>query len=89
MYLCSIIINKNNKTVDTKEIKEFRNIWSNPKRFDTKNKTMGTIEPISKRLATTISNIEFQQGRVFWDDLEKLEEVLQRVQELEEKLQTK
>ena len=26
--------------MDTKEIKEFRNIWSNPKRFDTKNKTM-------------------------------------------------
>jgi hypothetical protein len=26
-----------NKTMNTKEIKEFRNIWSNPKRFDTKN----------------------------------------------------
>lgn len=45
---------------------------------------MKHFETISERLATTIANIEFQQGRVFWDDLEKLEEVLQRVKKLEE-----
>tara|TARA_Y100001937_G_scaffold88938_1_gene120212 strand:- start:851 stop:1060 length:210 start_codon:yes stop_codon:yes gene_type:complete len=45
---------------------------------------MKHFEKISKRLETTIANIEFQKGRVFWDDFEKLEEVLQRVKELEE-----
>lgn len=44
---------------------------------------MKLFDKISERLETTIANIEFQKGRVLWDDLEKLEEVLQRVKELE------
>lgn len=38
---------------------------------------------ISERLKLTLENIGHQQNRLFWDDLEKLEEVLNRVQELE------
>ncbi len=38
---------------------------------------------ISERLKLTLGNIKHQQNRVFWDDLEKLEEVLERVQKLE------
>ena len=38
---------------------------------------------ISQRLQLTIGNIEYQKNVVLWDDLEKLEEVLNRVQELE------
>ena len=45
---------------------------------------MKHFEKISERLETTIANIQHQKGRVFWDDLEKLEEVLQRIKELEE-----
>ena len=35
----------------------------------------------SERLETTLGNIEFQKGRVFWDDLEKLEELLKWLKE--------
>jgi len=38
---------------------------------------------ISERLKLTLENIKHQQSRVFWDDVEKLEEVLERVQKLE------
>jgi|TARA_R110001592_G_scaffold210877_1_gene462553 SpoVK/Ycf46/Vps4 family AAA+-type ATPase len=38
---------------------------------------------ISERLKLTLENIKHQENKVFWDDLEKLEEVLERVQELE------
>ena len=38
---------------------------------------------ISERLRLTLENIKYQENRVFWDDLEKLEEILGRVQELE------
>ena len=49
---------------------------------------MKHFDKISERLETTIANIEHQQGCLFWDDLEKLEEVLQRVKELEEANET-
>ena len=35
----------------------------------------------SERLETTLSNIEFQKGQVFWDDLEKLEALLKWLKE--------
>tara|TARA_R110002167_G_C12587188_1_gene643906 strand:+ start:810 stop:1004 length:195 start_codon:yes stop_codon:yes gene_type:complete len=38
---------------------------------------------ISERLKLTLENIRYQENRLFWDDLEKLEEVIERVQELE------
>ena len=38
---------------------------------------------ISKRLKLTLENIRYQENRVFWDDFEKLEEVIERVQRLE------
>ena len=38
---------------------------------------------ISERLELTLGNIKHQQNLVLWDDIEKLEEVLTRVQELE------
>jgi len=38
---------------------------------------------ISERLRLTLENIKYQENRVFWDDLEKLEEVIERVKELE------
>ena len=38
---------------------------------------------ISERLKLTLGNIKHQENKVFWDDIEKLEEVLERVQELE------
>lgn len=38
---------------------------------------------ISERLKLTLGNIKHQQNLVLWDDIEKLEEVLERVQKLE------
>ena len=38
---------------------------------------------ISKRLKLTLENIRYQENRCFWDDFEKLEEVIERVQRLE------
>ena len=38
---------------------------------------------ISERLELTLGNIKHQQNLVLFDDIEKLEEVLERVQELE------
>tara|TARA_R100000005_G_C4891653_1_gene138187 strand:+ start:103 stop:543 length:441 start_codon:yes stop_codon:yes gene_type:complete len=49
---------------------------------------MKHFEKISERLETTLANIEHQKGRLFWDDFEKLEEVLQRIKELEEANET-
>jgi uncharacterized protein Yka (UPF0111/DUF47 family) len=43
---------------------------------------------ISERINLTIGNIKHQKNVVFWDDLEKLEEVLNRVKELEQENQT-
>ena len=41
------------------------------------------MNTISKRLNLTIENIKLQKNSVLWDDLEKLEEVLGRVKEVE------
>ena len=38
---------------------------------------------ISERLELTLGNIKHQENLVLWYDIEKLEEVLERVQELE------
>ena len=38
---------------------------------------------ISERLKLTLGNIKHQENLVLFDDIEKLEEVLERVQELE------
>jgi len=38
---------------------------------------------ISERLELTLGNIKHQENRVLWDDIEKLEEILERVQRLE------
>jgi|TARA_R110002050_G_scaffold82576_3_gene176728 hypothetical protein len=32
-----------------------------------------TIDAVKDRLETTLGNIEFQKGQVFWDDIEKLQ----------------
>ena len=32
-----------------------------------------TVESVKQRLETTLGNIEFQKGQVFWDDIEKLQ----------------
>lgn len=38
---------------------------------------------LAERLELTIGNIEFQKGRVFWDDLEKLELILEALKKME------
>ncbi len=38
---------------------------------------------ITERLALTIQNIKHQRGQCFWDDIEKLELVLDRLKRLE------
>ncbi len=43
---------------------------------------------ISERINLTIGNIKHQKNVVLWDDLEKLEEVLNRVKELEQENET-
>tara|TARA_R110001606_G_scaffold109247_2_gene234867 strand:+ start:406 stop:603 length:198 start_codon:yes stop_codon:yes gene_type:complete len=41
---------------------------------------------ISERLELTLGNIKHQENKLLWDDLEKLQEVLERVQKLEKHL---
>ena len=36
-----------------------------------------------ERLEMTIENIKFQKGKVFWDDLEKLELILEELKKKE------
>ena len=36
-----------------------------------------------ERLEMTIKNIKFQKGRVFWDDIEKLELILEALKKKE------
>lgn len=43
---------------------------------------------ISERINLTIENIKHQKNVVLWDDLEKLEEVFNRVKELEQENET-
>ena len=37
---------------------------------------------ISERLKLTLANIQYQENKVFWDDVKKLEEILERIQKL-------
>jgi hypothetical protein len=39
---------------------------------------------LAERLELTIGNIKFQQGQVLWDDMEKLEILLEILKEREE-----
>jgi hypothetical protein len=41
---------------------------------------------LAERLELTIGNIKFQQGQVLWDDMEKLEILLEILKEREEKV---
>jgi hypothetical protein len=41
---------------------------------------------LAERLRLTIGNIKFQQGQVLWDDMEKLEILLEILKEREEKV---
>ena len=43
------------------------------------------IENIINRLETTLANIEFQNNYVFWDDIEKLEEVINKLKVIDKK----
>ena len=38
---------------------------------------------LAERLEMTIENIKFQKGKVFWDDLEKLELILKALKKKE------
>ena len=38
---------------------------------------------LAERLEMTIENIKFQKGKVFWDDLEKLELILEELKKKE------
>ena len=38
---------------------------------------------LAQRLEMTIENIKFQKGKVFWDDLEKLELILEALKKKE------
>ena len=72
-----------NKTMDTKEIKEFRNIWSNPKRFDTKNKTMETkkitFTETLKELEIWIDNVQFDLEQDWNEEKEEMQLQLQQL----------
>ena len=39
--------------------------------------------PLVERLEMTIENIKFQKGKVFWDDLDKLELILKALKKKE------
>lgn len=48
------------------------------------------VESVKRRLETTLGNIKFQKGQVFWDDIEKLEhciKALENIQIEQEELQ--
>ena len=64
-----------------KEMHEDENSKSIMEEFNTP--TIMTNYTISERLKLTLGNIKHQKNLVLWDDLEKLEEVLERVQRLE------
>ena len=43
------------------------------------------IKAVKERLKTTLGNIKFQDGQVFWDDIEKLEHCIMALENLENK----
>lgn len=42
-----------------------------------------SIKAVKERLRTTLENIKFQDGQVFWDDVEKLEHCIMALENLE------
>ncbi len=44
-----------------------------------------SIKSVKERLKTTLGNIKFQDGQVFWDDIEKLEHCIMALENLENK----
>lgn len=44
-----------------------------------------SIKAVKERLKTTLGNIKFQDGKVFWDDIEKLEHCIMALENLENK----
>jgi hypothetical protein len=42
-----------------------------------------SIKAVKERLRTTLGNIKFQDGQVFWDDVEKLEHCIMALENLE------
>tara|TARA_R110000787_G_scaffold6602_8_gene22948 strand:- start:28 stop:246 length:219 start_codon:yes stop_codon:yes gene_type:complete len=42
-----------------------------------------TIEAVKQRLETTLGNIEFQKGQVFWDDIEKLQHCIKALENIQ------
>ena len=44
-----------------------------------------SIKAVKERLKTTLGNIKFQDGQVFWDDIEKLEHCIMALEDLENK----
>ena len=42
-----------------------------------------SIKAVKERLKTTLGNIKFQDGQVFWDDIEKLEHCIMALENLE------
>ena len=42
-----------------------------------------SIESVKLRLETTLGNIKFQKGQVFWDDIEKLEHCIKALENIQ------
>jgi hypothetical protein len=40
------------------------------------------VESVKRRLETTLGNIKFQKGQVFWDDIEKLEHCIKALENI-------
>ena len=40
------------------------------------------VESVKRRLETTLGNIKFQKGQVFWDDIEKLQHCIKALENI-------
>ena len=41
------------------------------------------VQSVKRRLETTLGNIKFQKGQVFWDDIEKLEHCIKALENIQ------
>lgn len=41
------------------------------------------VESVKRRLETTLGNIKFQKGQVFWDDIEKLQHCIKALENIQ------
>ena len=41
------------------------------------------VESVKRRLETTLGNIKFQKGQVFWGDIEKLEHCIKALENIQ------